>query len=355
MTPTNGKMLALQILTHRSRECSTVSGSDWTLLAAAFEGEASGSFPGHFRARLASCRMDAIFPCCGADGFAYGWNRYWSGKGVLATVPPPCANGFPVAALFRTVLTLVAGAGLAAGGFVAATMFPEIRGKLSGADLMASTEEPSSFEGEFGAVNDDVDFGTSHANDGFFNSVFGDNAEQSAETNSDSADAFLGNSSVPVDRVSVPPAGNLQRPNSMRPDGLGSTPPRQHSGSFPGGDSGTQWYAAVRQLNGLGISDYTIQPAGQQESLRCDCWVVDGSVRRQLTGFGATPSAAISSLTARVNEFRESSQWFLNSGQQQSQRQPRPQVGPDSQSGLGGSGMSTPPANIQNETPIWAR
>lgn len=249
----------------------------------------------------------------------------------------------PVGALFRTLFTLIAGAGLAAGGFVAATMAPELREQLAGGNLTAATEESSAFEGEFGSfAGNDFSFDSGPASKEDFLTTGPTSTTDFGNHFNDSGfgQSVPANRPTSLDNPQQQPQGPQRQPQGLE------WPPRETAGTPRAGlfPENTDWSTAVAKLNAVGIHDYTIQTTDSAGQLRCDCWIADGSVRRQLSGFGSSPGDAAASLCQRVQEFRQQSNWFAN--------QP--------------ASVDQPPANMQSNNvksnrdqfdapPVWAQ
>lgn len=223
----------------------------------------------------------------------------------------PEVNGIPVAAFLRTILTLVAGAGLMGGGFIAATMSPELREAIGGLTAKASTPPslasiPNDATSEFGVS--DLQTLAAEREQIDSNSDWSLGPATTVSGVDSMADEFLGgvgtSISPPVFDTSPRPARVVNPAN----EGLAqahSLPPLSVS-------QGTDWHAAARTLSTIGVTTFNIYPTDDPTKLRCDCWVVDGQTRRQLSGEGATPVDAVVDAAASVREFRNSASWFTD-------------------------------------------
>lgn len=195
-------------------------------------------------------------------------------------------------------MTLVAGAGLTFGGFVAATMSPSLREAVSDSNLFAATP-PSPSDSPSNA--DDFAIGDMQ--------VLAAQREHQSPDGFEvpSGDDFLANA------AQMSGLDSKQDPSSPKPTGSaggiqefgvdGSPRPGQR-------ESASGWAAALQAMQSAGVTNFAIQPQANSTRLRCDCWIMDGRVPRQLTGQGDTPTAAANDAVSVVSQFRSKSNWF---------------------------------------------
>lgn len=216
-----------------------------------------------------------------------------------------------MAAFLRTILTLVAGAGLMGGGFIAATMSPELREAIGGLTTQVSTPPslasiPNDATSEFG-VSDLQTLAAEREQVGS-NSDWSLGPATTVSGVDSMADEFLGSVGTSIS----PPVFDTS-PRSApigNPANEGLT--RAHSSSPHSASQSTDWHAAARTLSTIGVTTFNIYPTDDPTNLRCDCWIVDGQTRRQLSGKGATPVDAAVDAAASVREFQSSASWFAD-------------------------------------------
>lgn len=203
--------------------------------------------------------------------------------GAIRCSLQPKANGFLVAAFFRS---LFAGVGLVATGIVGATFFPQIREQLSNNNLLANAtsafDEPAPFDSD--AVQE---FAAS-------DSAWGSSSDDMKE--------FGAAASTSDDFASGSPFGDLDA-------AFATATPGKSQQSGPSSTTPTGWSTVIEQLRAVGVTDYLLRPASDGR-VRCECWLQDNGVRRQLSGSGVTPTEAVQQAIAAVREFESQASWF---------------------------------------------
>lgn len=250
--------------------------------------------------------------------------------------------------LFRTLATLFMGAVMAAGGYVAALVVPQLQAGTDRLPSPAALFDATTSQSPTEAADSQSELSLPAAADDWFGS-FADAAGDVVSTATDSRPSqFSSRSSeqpIEQDQAASPfskfaaaikpgttatePFGVAQTKTSLddafasavattldettalartaaetalvSPSPVGLQTPFG-SASDANGQSDAAWSAALAKLNAIDPVNYRLTPATDGQ-MRCDVWIVEvtgQSVRRVYSGTGPTPAASVEAAVARV-------------------------------------------------------